>query len=211
MFYQGAASWGIISIDETIDLFDRSNALHQDAEDPFGVGMSKLLRGLALTVARDFDRGKPDLEAFEHLAQTTGNPFMLAHAEDARALWAIATGQATPEDRACIGDAIRHYRMLGNYACMGHGIHTAAMLLAQDGRLEEAARCLGIVTAIRDRLGMVVSPYEDRTLWVEELGVGALDVAMRTRAEDAGRAVEPEAGIEWVLNAIEPVGDELMA
>jgi non-specific serine/threonine protein kinase len=211
VFYQGVASWGRIPIQETIGLLDRSVALHEEAEDAFGAGMSKHLRSLAFASAGDFDRAKPDLVASERLAQTTGNPFLLGHAEDGHALWAVAAGQASPEDRARIGDVIRHFRTLGNYACLGHGIHTAAMLLAQEGRLEEAARCLGIVTAIRDRLGMVVTPCEDRTAWVEKLGVGAMDVAIRTKAEDTGRTVELKAGIDWVLTAIEPIGGDVIA
>ncbi len=207
VFYQGIASWGMVAVDETIGFFDRSNALHEEAVDPFGAGMSKMLRALALARAGHFDRGTPDLEAFEGMAQQTGNAFMLGHAEDARAMWAIGLGEAIDADRRRIIDAIRHFQTLGNYACLGHGIHTAAMLLAQEGRLEEAARCLGIVTAIRDRLGMVVAPYEDRTMWVEELGVDTLDEATRTRAENAGRSLEPETGIEWVIATVSPTSD----
>lgn len=76
------------------------------------------------------------------------------------------------------------------------------MRLAATGRLEEAARILGVVQSIRDRLGMVLAPYEDRTFWIENLGLNQLDDDRKAELKDEGRAMGADAGIEWVESLV---------
>lgn len=124
---------------------------------------------------------------------------MLGHADEAAAAWPAAFGTLDPHVWVRAESAVSRFRALPNYACMGHCLHTASIVLATAGRLEESARCLGVVDVIRSRLGMVMAPYEDRRMWIDRAGLHRLDEPRREAAEAAGRAMEPEAGIDWVL------------
>lgn len=157
------------------------------------------MRGFAYAARTEFAPARSDFDSFTELAGKVGNPVMLAHADDSLACLAVIMGDPTPEDRARVPRSIQRFRRISNCACRGHGIYTAAAWLAAEGRLEDAARSLGVVQALRDRLTMVVPPYEDRTFVVEGAGLDALDIAVRAREFDAGRSMEPEAGIDWVV------------
>lgn len=206
-FYRGCAAWGSESAPERIDSFDLACRLHDEAEDRFGLGFAKLMRGFAYACAGDFDPAAADFGSFMELAESVRNPNMLAHAEDAVACLAVMADRRTEEDKARIVRALQRFRRLSNNACIAHGIHTGAAWLAADGQLEQAARCLGIVQAIRDRLSMVIPPYEDRTFIVEAAGLADLEAERRAAAFLEGRSMEPADGIEWVLEAIGQISE----
>lgn len=201
-FYEGVASWSQVPIAETIDLFDQATVLHGESEDPFGSFTSRMMRGLAYTEAGDLDKAKADLETYAEWAKKVGAPIVTAHADDALSVWSMVAGEPTEDDQGRILSAIEGFRSIPNDACLCHTIHAAAMYLASRDRIEEAARCLGVVEAIRSRLGMVLPPYEDRTSWVEDLGLQALPDEARAEQERIGRSLDPETGIEWVKQAI---------
>lgn len=201
-FYKGAASWSMVPIGETIQLFDRAAHLHEEAGDPFGIVTSKLMRGYANAGSGEVERARDDFEASEAGSNQVGSPWLIAHADDALALVLVLEGRSDEEPARRMESAITRFRQIPNYACLCHAIQTAGMLMARDGELEDAARCLGVTRAIRGRLGMVTPPYEDRTLWVEEQGLADLDAESRHSAEEEGLSMTPEAGIDWVLKTI---------
>jgi predicted ATPase/DNA-binding SARP family transcriptional activator len=199
VFYRGCAGWDMTSIDETVAAFEQACSLHEKAGDPFGLGFSQLMRGFAYAVREEFDLAAKDFTEFSEVAEKVRNPNMIAHADDAYACLAVLTGSRSDEDRARVAASIRRFRRISNYACLAHGIHNAAAWLAAEDKLEESARCLGIVQTLRDRLTMVLPPYEDRTFVVDGAGLSQLDQRLRHREFELGRAMEPEDGIEWVL------------
>ncbi len=201
-FYTGAASWSMVPIAETVALFDRAAHLHEEAGDPFGTFTSKLMRGYGYVESEEVARARDDFESYEAGARQVGSPWLIAHADEVLALLSVVEGRADKEPGERLKAAITNFRDLANYACTCHAIQTAGMLMARNGELENAARCLGVARAIRSRLGMVTPPYEDRTHWVEKLGLADLDAEMRRTAEEEGLSMSSEAGIDWVLKAI---------
>lgn len=200
-FYEGVASWSLVPMSSTIALFDRSASLHAEAEDAFGSSMSIILRGLARAASGDVEGARPDLEYAIRLPPIS--PWMSGHSEDTRSLLAILDGVRDPEALEGAREAIKVFRGIPNYACICHAIQTVGGYLAAVGELEDAARTLGVVQSIRDRLGMVMPPYEDRTFWIDDLGLAAMEDGQRREMETAARAMPPDEGIDWVLDRVD--------
>lgn len=171
--------------------FDVACQLHTEAGDRFGLGFDTLMRGFVYASVRNFDLAATDFDSFVELAESVRNPNMLAHADDAIACLAVMADRRTEADREGVVGALLRFRRISNNACIAHAIYTGAAWLAADGQLEDAARCLGIVQAIRDRLTMVIPPYEDRTFIVESAGLATLDGERRDAAFVEGRSMEP--------------------
>ena len=201
-FYRSCAAWGMESPEERVTSFDRACRLHEAAGDRFGLGFDMLMRGFAYASIGDFESASADFGSFMELAESVRNPNMLAHADDAIACLAVIADNRDGEDLERLVRSLQRFRRISNHACIAHGIHTGAAWLAADGRLEDAARCMGIVQAIRDRLTMVIPPYEDRTFIVDAAGLATLDPDRRNAAFAEGRAMEPAEGIDWVLDAL---------
>lgn len=202
VFYEAVASWSQVPIDRTVALFDRSTELHTSVDDRFGKFTSSYMRGLATAAAGDVDSARSDLIPFVAMAKQPVSPWVAGHANDTASL--LATLEGSRDDDALDGarTAIGDFLSVPNYACLCHAIHTVGMHLAATDRLGDAARILGVVQAIRNRLGMVLAPYEDRTFWIEDLGLNQLDQERRTELEEEGRAMGPDAGIEWVKSLV---------
>lgn len=195
--YEGIASWSLVPIEKTIDIFSRSHTLHEEVGDPFGLVVSLHLRGTAWAVAGDLERARADLLAV--VDQDMMTPWVLGHVTDVRAMLAILEGETRPEIVHDARRAIRIFREIPNLACICHAIQTVAMFLAAVGELEDASRAIGVIQSIRDRLGMIMPPYEDRTFWIEDLGLSELDGDRRMALETETRAMRPDDGIDWVL------------
>lgn len=203
VFYEATASWSQVPIDETVAMFDRATGLHERAEDRFGTLTSSFMRGLAKAAAGDVENARPDLLPFISLAEKPVSQWAKGHARDTETVLAILEGKPENEVVAAARAAIGNFLAIPNYACLCHAIHVVGMHLAATGQLEEAARILGVVQSIRDRLGMVLAPYEDRTFWIEDLGLNKLDAERRAEFEEEGRAMGADAGIEWVKSLVE--------
>lgn len=202
VFYEALASWSQVPIDRTVALLDRSTELHTNVDDPFGKFTSSYMRGLARAAAGDVDSARADLIPFIAMAQQPVSPWVAGHANDTASF--LATLEGERDDAALDGarTAVETFLSVPNYACLCHAIYTVGMQLAATGRLDDAARILGVVQAIRNRLGMVIPPYEDRTFWIEDLGLNQLDQVRRTELEEEGRAMGTAAGIEWVKSLV---------
>lgn len=201
-FYRGIASWGIAPIEETFEALDRSYRLAEEAGDPLAQFSAQVMRGWVHAGQERYEEAKADMEAVMAFAEKIGNPSVLAHAEDSLACLAVMAGWPLIDAQTEIPRVIQRFRRIPNYACIAHGLHTAAAWLAREGQLEEAAQAMGIVQGIRDRLNMVVPPYEDRAFIVEGAGLRLLDDERRAELFAEGRAMTPDDGIDWILETI---------
>lgn len=202
IFYEGTASWSLVPIERTIELFDKSTELHREVEDPFGSVASPYMRGVARAVSGDLEAARRDLVEYVEVAGSVPTPWISGHANDTRSLLAVLDGETGAEAMEGARLAIEEFRAVPNYACICHAIQTAGMYLAATGQLEDAARSLGVVQSVRDRLGMVMPPYEDRSFWIEDMGLADLDNERRRELEEEARAMGPGAGIDWVVESI---------
>jgi hypothetical protein len=107
---------------------------------------------------------------------------------------------------ALLDESLRLFRDLRNYACTGHTLLTAATYHAGRGELERAAQLVGAVQGIRDRLAMVIAPYEDRTPFVEQLGLADMDSELRQEAFEAGRAMAFDEAVDFALQGLKTQG-----
>jgi predicted ATPase/DNA-binding SARP family transcriptional activator len=201
-FYRGIASWGMTPISETFEAFDRACRLGEAAGDPVARISAQMMRGWVHATEARFDEAKADMDQVMTFAEKVGNPSLLAHAEDSLACLAIMAGSPTTQAQEQISRVIQRFRRIPNYACMAHGLHTAAAWLARTDRLEQAARAIGIAQGVRDRLNMIVPPYEDRTPIVEAAGLNRLAEDVREVLFAEGRSTTPDEGIDWILATI---------
>ncbi len=202
VFYEATASWSRVDLDETVAMFDRAAGLHGKAEDQFGTLTSSLMRGMAKVAAGDVEGARPDLLPFISLADKPVSPWVKGHAQDTASLLAILEGRHEEGVLDGARAAIGNFLSIPNHACLCHAIQTVGMYLAATGRLDQAAHIVGVVQSIRGRLGMVLAPYEDRTFWIENLGLNQLDEHRRAEFEEAGSAMGADAGIEWVKSLL---------
>jgi predicted ATPase/DNA-binding SARP family transcriptional activator len=201
-FYRGLASWGMSPIEETFEALDRATRLAEEAGDLVARFSAQMMRGWVHATEARFDEAKADMDEVMTFAEKIGNPAVLAHAEDSLACLSIMAGWPTTQAQAQIARVIQRFRRIPNYACIAHGLHTAAAWLATEDRLEEAARAMGVVQGVRDRLNMIVPPYEDRTVIVEAAGLTRLADDVREDLFAEGRSMTPDDGIDWVLATI---------
>ena len=198
-FYRGMASWGTIPIEETFAILDRAHRLAEEAGDPVARFSALMMRGWVHVTEARYAEAQTDMDMVMAFAEKIGNPSVLAHAEDSLACLAIMAGWQTAQTQEQISRVIQRFRRIPNYACIAHGLHTAAAWLASENRLEDAAQAIGVVEGVRDRLNMIVPRYEDRTSFVEAAGLARLADDVREVKFVKGRAMSPDDGIDWIL------------
>ncbi|MDX1449007.1 MAG: hypothetical protein R3246_08060, partial [Acidimicrobiia bacterium] len=201
-FYRGMAAWGIESSDEIVSAMDRAASLGKETGDVLVRFSAVLMRGWAHLIEGRSELARADFEKVVGWAEKSGNASAIAHADDAETFLSIMQGRTAEDATTRITKVIQRFRRMPNYACIAHGLHTAAAWLAREGRLEESATTMGVVQGIRDRLNMVVPPYEDRTPMVDDVGLGELDESQRADLFASGRAMTPDDGIDWVMGAL---------
>jgi predicted ATPase/class 3 adenylate cyclase len=200
-FYQGIAGFGLMPPEDVASLFERALTLHTAAEDRLGVASSTLLVGWVRTLESPA-AGRPYVERFATAAEAMGAPFMLAHADDALATLDALEGSGNETSRLRAARSLVTFRKINNYACLCHALGGSAALLAQQGDHEGAARVLGIADATRDRLSMVIAPYEERESYVREIAAEAADTPEWEQAVAEGRTFEPDEGIDWTIRRL---------
>jgi len=198
-FYLGIASFDRVSPLETKALFDEALHLHTDVGDTGGIALDTLLMGLVVSVIDGPSSAVPYMEQFATMAEAARVPFFTAHADDSLAMVRLFTDGATPEVREHLRKAVALFREINNRACLTHCMHTVAMYHAASGDQVRSATCLGAAQGIRNRLSMVAAPYEDRTAFVEELGLADMPDADREDAFERGRSLSYDEACAYVV------------
>ncbi len=201
-FYQGIAGFGLMPFEDLTKTFEQALTLHTRAEDRLGVASSTLLTGWVRAVESPA-AGRPYVERFATDAEAMGAPLMIAHADDALATLDALEGRGNETSRLRAARSLATFRKIKNYACLCHALGGSAALLAQLGDHEGAARVLGIADATRDRLSMVIAPYEERETYVREIAGEAADTPEWEQAVSEGRTFEPDEGIDWTIRRLE--------
>ncbi len=203
LFYDGIAGWGIRSAEDTTSLFESSLVCHTKAEDPAGQMFSELLLGSSLVLVGRAEEGKTHLDRFDRVAHATRIPNAEAHADDILAQFEAFTDQVGDSSIELTIKAIDGFRSINNYACITHTLGNAGMILARLGEYESAGIAVGISKAVRDRLNMVVAPYEDRseTVW-DILNAYGIQPSSYQSAITRGRTMRPDEGIDWVIKRL---------
>ncbi len=200
-FYQGVAGFGMVPTDVSLSAFRRAMDLHTEAEDPIGSALAELLYGLVMG-KEDLGQARPHLERFADVAAAVGAPTLTAHAADALALADALRGPVDESARAGAAESLLTFRTIDNYACLCHALGGAAAVLARTGDYEGAARALGIADATRDRLSMVLAPYEEVEPYVRRVAGAAAQDPSWDSAIAEGRTFDPDEGIDWVVRRL---------
>lgn len=200
-FYQGVAGFGRVSLDESIATFEEALRLHSAAKDQVGMASSSLLVGLYLSI-REPGSGRPYLERFAAGAEASGVPLAVAHAADTLALSDALEDTVGEESRHGAAEALATFRKINNYACLCHALGSAAALLGRTGDVEGAGRAVGVSDTIRQRLNMIIAPYEERESYVRKVTGEAARGTTWQRAVAEGRTFEPDEGIDWVISRL---------
>jgi predicted ATPase/class 3 adenylate cyclase len=211
LFYDGVAGWGIRSAEETLQMFERSMACHVEADDMAGQQYAGILTSWALAALGRYDEGRAHMDRFAETAYMVKVPNMVAHAADGLALFDAWQDRITEETAARSVESIEAFRSIDNYACLTHALGSVAVILAKQGRVEEPGMVLGVSQAIRDRLNMVIAPYEDHS----EAAASAVSTALALdsleegpardcweAAMAQGRTMEPDEGIDWTIRQL---------
>jgi hypothetical protein len=75
-------------------------------------------------------------------------------------------------------------------------------VLAADGDIESAARAYGVTDAIRERLSMVLAPYEQRDWMIAEIVGDPFDGPNWRASRAEGATFDPDEGIDWVVSKL---------
>lgn len=201
IFYRGCAGAGIVSRDETLATFEKSTALHVEADDKIGVFSGNLLTGV-FELGRNRDAARRSLDWCYETATKAGVPTLVAHGADVVALADASLGTVSEHSKRLSAEALVNFRKLRNYACICHTLYGAACVLAADGDIETAARAWGLTEAIRSRLSMVLAPYEARDWVMRDIIGEQFEGAAWNAALAEGRALEPDEGIDWVISEL---------
>ncbi len=211
VFYDGVAGWGLRPMQESIKIFRRSLEIHEKSDDKAGQLFASLLLGTTLGVAGEYDEGRLYVERFAQGANAIKVPNMLAHAADALGMFDALQDQVTDETARRSAESLEAFRSINNYACLTHALGSAAMVLARMGDLEAPGIVIGMSQAIRERLNMVLAPYEDRSEIAANIAstAMALDILQEGSARDSweaavarGRTMEPDEGIHWTIRRL---------
>ena len=201
-WYQGIAGFGLLPVEDLAETFERALTLHTRAGDRLGVALSTLLTGVVL-MREGPAASRPYIERFATDAEAMGAPLMIAHADDALATLDALEGCGDETSRLRAARSLVAFRKINNYACLCHALGGSAALLAQLGDHEGAARVLGIAEATRDRLSMVIAPYEERETYVREIAGEAADTPEWEQAVCEVRTFEPDEGVDWTIRRLE--------
>jgi hypothetical protein len=176
--------------------------LHRAAEDQVGMATSLMLVGLFRTIQSP-GSGRRLLEQFASSVRTNGSPLATGHAADGLAFADAMEDSVDDESSRLAVEALTTLRKITNYACMCHALGTVSALFVRRGDLEGAARALGLADTIRDRLSMAVAPYEQREPYIREIvGKDAVEAPAWARARKEGRTLEPDEGIDWMIERL---------
>jgi hypothetical protein len=212
VFYDAVAGWGLRPLSETAEKFTSALALHQVSEDAGGQLFSSLLAALAMSSDGRHDESRIYGDPVVSAALKTNVPTLRAHGLDASAFFDALRDEVHGESFERATEALEMFRASNNYACVTHALASASSLLARVGDEEAAGIGIGISEAIRDRLNMVVAPYEDRggevaAIIAEEQGLDVGDGGPGRDGWDAarskGRTMEPDEGIDWTISRLE--------
>ncbi len=209
-FYDGVVGWGLRPIDDTVAIFKRALATHGRSGDQAGALYTTLLLGSALGVAGEHEAAREYTERFAEAADAIKVPNMVGHASEAlvSVAWRNETGDRATQRMV---ESLEAFRQINNYACMTHALGAAAILLARMGDPEATCIVVGITQAIRERLNMVIAPYEDHTQAAADsyATAMAIDLARSDGALDSweaavaqGRTMEPDEGIDWTIRRL---------
>lgn len=221
LFYDGVAGWGLRPIEETADIFRRSQEIHARSEDKAGRLFSGLLLGWALGVAGDHEEGREHIERFAESARALQIPNVVAHADEGVATFDAWQDRIGDDTRRLLVESLEAFRSIHNYACVTHVLGSAAIVLTKLGDLESPGVVVGISQAIRERLNMVLAPYEDRIDIAANTHSTAAAIheakwQSSTRSWEAaiaeGQTMEPDEGIDWTIRRLghEPASQEIV-
>lgn len=147
--------------------FGEARELFTSAQDPAGMAYSSLMMvyaDLPEHPERARDVARRVLSGF----RTAGFADGIAHGAEALAAALMRTGELE-ESTKLLREALGTFRHLGNRACSTHCLQNAAWWYIHMGDVERAALLLGAADGIRDRLSMVIPPYEDmRVVYQDE-------------------------------------------
>lgn len=212
LFYDGVAGWGLRTIEASRELFERSVAEHQLAADPAGELFSTLLLGWVLGAGGEVDEGRAHIDRFVKAAHAMNVPNAVAHAGDSVAMFDVWQGRVSADTTRAAAESLRVFREINNYACLTHALGSASMVMLELGDQEAPGVLIGLSQAIRERLNMIVAPYEDRSeiaanAFSTTVALDELDDATRARLWTStlakGRAMEPDEGIDWAIARLE--------
>ena len=210
-FYDGVTGWSLRPLDATIERLQRSRAMLHDVDDVGGETFSTLVLGYALLAADRADEGRPLIEALKHHVDAMKVPTLAAHAADEIVVydaWQDTVGQRTIDEAI---SALTMFRSMNNYACISHTLGAVSMMLARTGDIDSAGMIIGLATATRSKLNLVLAPYEDRwneAIEVTEQATGGSyerDASLRDRwhsAVDRGLTMDPDEGIDLALRKL---------
>jgi predicted ATPase len=208
VFYRALAGHSLRPLDESLEMYQRARAAHREAGDTFGEFTDVLLIAGILGLIGSFEEGRTYLETYDAAVQESGIPAGIAHADDFAALFDAWQDQVTGESRRRSATALQTFRRLNNYACLTHAVGATAMVLARIGDRWAPGVLVGLMHGIRERLNMVLPPYEDRTELCTEMMamVFGVNVTAEGKARDEweravaeGRTLEPDEGIDWAI------------
>jgi predicted ATPase/class 3 adenylate cyclase len=208
VFYRAMAGHSLRPLDESLEMYQRARAAHREAGDTFGEFTDVLLIAGILGLIGSFEEGRTYLETYDAAVQESGIPAGIAHADDFAALFDAWQDQVTWESRQRSAAALRTFRRLNSYACLTHAVGGTAMVLARMGDRWAPGVLVGLMHGIRERLNMVLPPYEDRTELCTEMMATVLGVNVTAegkardeweRAVAEGRTLEPDEGIDWAI------------
>lgn len=211
LFYDGIAGWSLRSLEETVDRFRRALRNHTEAGDRAGQLFATLLLGWGLGASGELAEGREHIDRYVQAADAIGVPNLVAHGGEAVAMFDGWQGSITEASRRKAVESLEAFRSINNYACMTHSLGTAALMLVAMGDLEAPGIVIGISQAIRERLNMVLAPYEDRTQYAANAHAAAVAAkGLRTQSPDEdwetaiarGRTMEPDEGIDWTIQRL---------
>ncbi|HSJ33569.1 MAG TPA: adenylate/guanylate cyclase domain-containing protein [Acidimicrobiia bacterium] len=211
VFYAAVAGYSLRTSDQTLDMYQRALELHLEAEDRFGQLVDTLLISSVLGGAGRYEEGRIYLDRYDAAVQKIGVPALLAHADDAVALFDALQDRVTEDSQRRSAASLVTFRQINNYACLTHALGGSAMILARMGDRRAPGVVTGLMSVIRNRLNMVIAPYEDRTTAIGRVMDEAfgLDVFSDGPAQEEwsaaiaeGRALDPDEGIDWVVGRL---------
>ena len=211
VFYGAVAGVSLRTNDETLGMYRRALALHTEAEDRFGQLTDTLLISAALGMAGHHEEARTHIDRYDAAAQKLGVPAVLAHAGDFVSLLDGVADEVTEESRRRSASALQAFRAINNYACLTHSLGGSAVILARMGDRHAPGVVVGLMHAVRNRLNMVLPPYEDRTSAIVSVMGEVFGVDLDSDGPDKegweatvaeGRTLVPDEGVDWVIGRL---------
>lgn len=163
VFYAAVAGDSLRTSDQTLEMYQRALHCTWRPRTWFGQLVDTLLIASVLGITGRFEEGRAYLDRYDAAAQKIGVPALLAHADDAVGMFDALQDRVTEESQRRSAEALVTFRQINNYACLTHALGGSAMILARMGDRRAPGVVTGLMSVIRNRLNMVIAPYEDRT------------------------------------------------